>query len=87
MPVKGLGLTRHITSEYFIANLYFPTIDGSKLAWLRREFHIVDDVKIKLLVRIDILGPEGFIIDLSRNKVYILICNIDIPIASLLKRG
>ena len=76
-----------MTNEYFIANLYFLTIDGSKFAWLRRELHIVNNLKIKLLVRMDILGPKGFIIDLLRNKAYILICNIDIPIASLLKRG
>ena len=76
-----------MTNKYFIVNLYFLIIDGSKLAWLRRELHIVNNLKVKLLVRIDILGPKGFIIDLPRNKIYILIYNIDIPIASLLKRG
>ena len=74
-------------NKYFIANLYFLTIDGSKLAWLRRELYIVNDLKVKLLVGMDILGFKGFIIDLLRNKVYILICNIDILIASSLKRG
>ena len=76
-----------MTSKYFIVNLYFLTIDGSKLAWLRREFYIVNNLKIKLLIGMDILNLKGFIIDLSRNKVYILTYNIDIPIASLLKRG
>ena len=76
-----------MTSKYFIVNLYFLTIDGSKLAWLRRELYIVNNLKVKLLIRIDILGPKGFIINLLRNKVYILIYNIDIPIASSLKRG
>ena len=76
-----------MTNKYFIANLYFLTIDGSKLAWLRKELYIVNNLKIKLLIRINILGFEGFIIDLLRNKVYILICNIDIPIVSSLKRG
>ena len=75
-----------MTNKYFIVNLYFLIIDGSKLAWLRREFYIVNNLKIKLLVRIDILGLKGFIINLLRNKIYILIYNIDIPIASLLKR-
>ena len=74
-------------SKYFIVNLYFLIIDGSKLAWLRKEFYIVNNLKIKLLIRINILNPKGFIIDLSRNKVHILIYNIDILIVSLLKRG
>ena len=74
-------------NKYFIVNLYFLIIDGSKLAWLRKEFYIVNNLKIKLLVGIDILDFKGFIIDLSRNKAYILIYNIDIPIASSLKRG
>ena len=76
-----------MTNKYFIANLYFPIIDGSKLAWLRRKLHIVNDLKAKLLVRIDILNFKGFIMDLLRNKAYILIYNIDILIVSLLKRG
>ena len=74
-------------SKYFIVNLYFLIIDDNKLAWLRRELYIVNNLKIKLLIRINILNPKGFIIDLSRNKVYILIYNIDISIVSLLKRG
>ena len=76
-----------MTNKYFIANLYFLIIDGSKLAWLRRELHIVNNLKIKLLIRIDILSPKRFIIDLLRNKAHILTYNIDIFIASLLKRG
>ena len=74
-------------NKYFIVNLYFLIIDGSKLAWLRKELYIVNDLKVKLLIGMDILSLKGFIIDLLRNKVYILICNIDISIVSLLKRG
>ena len=76
-----------MTNKYFIANLYFLIINGSKLAWLRKELYIVNNLKVKLLIEINILNLKGFIIDLSRNKVYILIYNIDIPIALLLKRG
>ena len=76
-----------MTNKYFIVNLYFLIIDGSKLAWLRKELYIVNDLKVKLLIRIDILNLKGFIINLPRNKAYILIYNIDILIASLLKRG
>ena len=74
-------------SKYFIVNLYFLIIDDSKLAWLRRELYIVNNLKIKLLIGMNILNFKRFIINLPRNKVHILIYNIDIPIASLLKRG
>ena len=69
-----------MTSKYFIVNLYFSTIDGSKFAWLRKELYIVNNLKVKLLVRIDILDFKGFIMDLLRNKAHILICNINISI-------
>ena len=76
-----------MTSKYFIVNSYFLIIDDSKLAWLRKELYIVNNLKVKLLIRINILNPKKFIIDLLRNKVHILIYNIDISISSLLKRG
>ena len=76
-----------MTNKYFIANLYFPTTDDNKLAWLRRELHIVNNLKIKLLVGINILDFKRFIINLPRNKAHISIYNIDIPIASSLKHG
>ena len=76
-----------MTNKYFIVNLYFLIIDGSKLAGLRKEFYIVNNLKVKLLIKINILDFKGFIIDLSRNKAHILIYNINISIALLLKRG
>ena len=76
-----------MTSKYFIANLYFLIIDDSKLAWLRKKLHIINNLKTKLLIRIDILNPERFIINLLRNKIYISTYNINIPIALLSKRG
>ena len=74
-------------NKYFIVNLYFLIIDDNKLAWLRKELYIVNNLKTKLLIRINILNFKGFIINLLRNKTYILIYNIDIPIASSPKRG
>ena len=74
-------------NKYFIVNLYILIIDDSKLAWLRKELYIVNNLKIKLLIRINILDFKGFIMDLLRNKVYISICNINISITLLLKRG
>ena len=76
-----------MTNKYFIANLYFLIIDDSKLAWLRRELYIVNNLKVKLLIGISILSFKKLIINLSRNKAYISIYNIYISIASLLKRG
>ena len=75
-----------MTNKYFIVNLYFLIIDSSKFAWLRRELYIVNNLKAKLLIRINILNLKGFIINLLRNKTHILTYNIDIFIASLLKR-
>jgi hypothetical protein len=36
-----------------------------------REVHIVDDLQANLLVGIDILGPEGFVLDPRKGTAYI----------------
>ena len=82
--MKGLNLIKYIINKYLIINLYF-LIKDNKLVWLRRELHIINNLKIKLLVRIDILNPKRFIINLLQSKVYIKLYNINIIITSLLK--
>ena len=61
--IKNLNLIKHIISEYLIINLYF-LIKDNKLIWLHRELYIINNLKVKLLVRINILNFKRFIIDL-----------------------
>ena len=49
------------------------TLDGN-LAVIQREFYIMDDLRVNVLFGVDILKPEGFIIDFSNGIVIIGAC-------------
>lgn len=85
MEVRGLGSSRHETSEYVTQNLYFPGIDDkgqAVLACVRRELHIVDDLRAKMLIGNDIIGPEGIVIDVANKKAYIGSCKTEIKVTA-----
>ena len=77
--VRGIGQDKYVCNEYAEVELYLV---GPKTARLRREVHIVDELKVKMLVGIDIIGPEGITIDIPRKKAIISSCqNVEIPIS------
>ena len=39
-----------------------------------RDIHIIDNLKINLLIRMNILGPEGVMINLLSEKVIFIKC-------------
>ena len=70
LTVKGIGNRKHAAEEYAVIDLYVPgNLNGkTAVAHIKREVHIVPELKAKLLIGMDILGPERM--DLSfRNKV------------------
>ena len=83
LRVRGVGSIKHETAEYVIADLYFSGTDsqGNKvLACLRREIHIVDDLRAKLLIGNDIIDPEGIVVDVVNKSAFIGSCKIKIEI-------
>lgn len=44
--------------------------DG-KVALIRREIHIIDNLSIKALIEINIMKPKDIILDISRNLAII----------------
>ena len=55
-----LGSAEHITNDYCILDLYIPGKINSKIsvAHIRQKVHIVDNLKAKMLMGTDILGPK-----------------------------
>ena len=83
LSVRGLGTSRHQTDEYVLMPFYCPGVDenGQKaLACIRRELHIVDDLRAKMLIGNDIVGAEQIIIDVAGNKASIGSCKMEVPI-------
>ncbi len=84
LNVRGLGTNKHETSEYIIASIYFAgkNPQGKPVRGvIRREVHLVDNLKANMLIGNDILGPEGISIDGANSKATIASCQgMTIPI-------
>ena len=84
ISVRRVGAGCHRTVKYAVVNLRFT---GKKsngqpaIAVVLREVHIVEDLKAQMLLGMDILGPEGFILDLPRRTATIVSCqDVSIPL-------
>ena len=85
LKVRGIGSSRHKTDEYITEPLYFPALskaDEGIIACIRRELHIIDNLRINLLIGNDVLGAEGFVLDMAQGKAYIPGCGATIRITS-----
>ena len=82
--VRGIGADKHSTSEYAILDVYFPGKKGTKnvTACVTREVHLVDGLKAKMLIGVDIIGPESIDISVSKKEAYIGSCGVKAAIAT-----
>lgn len=80
IPVRGLSSTVHQSNQYARVDIHLPETNG-QTAVISREAHIVEDLKAKMLVGMDILAPEGITMNLPRKIAVIGSCgNIEIPL-------
>ena len=75
--VRDIGAVRYVIDKYYLINLYIPGVTYRKksITYIRREVYIVDDLKVKILIRVDILSPERISIDINKEKLLIRSCN------------
>ncbi len=91
MNVRELEIDKHETFEYIIATIYFTRIfiaDKKPVREvIRREIHLIDNLKINMLIENDILRLESIFIDDVNSKATIFSCNmmISIKIRTLFK--
>ena len=86
--MRGIGSSKHLTAKYVVTPILFTGERNGKPmeARLIREAHIVQGLKVKMLLRIDVMGPEKFEMSLATKKLHIGSCNVDVQI-SLKLRG
>ena len=77
LSVCGIGSRTHRCSEYVVITLFIPGIVNGKpaLASITHQLHIVKDLQAKILIRIDILGPEQAIINVGQSRLTLPLCN------------
>lgn len=77
--MSGIG-SQHLSNQFVKIPVFFIGAKAMARVWI--EAHIVDDLKAKLLVGTDVMGPEGFILDFARSQVVIESCdNMTFPVA------
>lgn len=71
ITVRGIGDRRHPCSEYVTLKIYVAGKDdkGIAVAQLQHEIHIVDDLRAKVLIGMDIFGPEEVVMNIGRQKI------------------
>ena len=73
IKVRGIGTKEHNTCEYAVIPIYIPSPNG-KVALIRRKIYIVDELSAKALVGINIIKPEGIILDTNKDLAIIGSC-------------
>lgn len=68
ITIRGIGDRRHLCFKYVALQIYIMGKDdkGIAVAQLQHEIHIVDDLRAKVLIGMDILGPEKVVMDISK---------------------
>ena len=76
ISVRGVGTERHLTDDYLVMDLYIKgkVEDKDAVAHLRREVHVVDNLKAKLLLGMDVMVPERMIVNLDLKKLTVGSC-------------
>ena len=72
--IKGIGEEVHTSTEAAILEVLFPDIPRRRLAKIKREFHIVQDMDCGLLIGNDVIEPEGIVMDVARRTATIRSC-------------
>lgn len=73
ISIREIGTNHHSTNEYMLLDIYFPDKrDGKDMrAKITREAHLIDNLKAKMLLGTDIIGPERIDIITSKNQAFI----------------
>ena len=83
ITVRGLKNREHVSSKYLTVSLY---IQGAKfddeiaVAYIKRDIHLVDDLRAKMLINADIIESEEMTSDLQADKLIIGNCDMIAPL-------
>lgn len=83
LKVRGIGDSKHKSGDFALASIYIPGIDKKSrevYTSISCELHLVDGLKVNMLVYNDVLCTEGFAINLSTTSALIHRCSMKINI-------
>ena len=71
MTIKRIDTATHQTNEYVNIDFYLFT-SINKITHLKREIHFVNDLKINMLIGIDIMAVENMILNFFEQKIVLI---------------
>lgn len=77
VKVRGIGSSVYDSSEFVSMSFFVPGLTKSEekaIAHFTRELHILEELKAKDLIEMDILGPERIDVFHSKRKIVISSC-------------
>jgi len=77
ISLREIGAARYLSDEWFFINMYLEEKNHHEtkiLTHIRREVHLVDNLKTKFLIEMDILDPEHITINISERKLHFESC-------------
>ena len=83
ITVRSLEANRHSSDKYVIVSMYFKSKnvhENAMRAMITREVHLIDELKINILIDNDILDSKLFDISMFNKSTYIESCDVTISI-------
>lgn len=82
LNIRDLEIYKHDSNKYAIIDFYLDNLKNeiSATTYFHREVHLIDNFKVNVLIKINILDSKEFSLDLSTKTVFIKSCNIIISV-------
>jgi hypothetical protein len=87
LKIRDIDSKTHDTSSYCALDLYFQkhVNDRSKIAHIRDEFHLVDDLQVNVLIEMNIMSSKKCILNFKIKSLIFIACE-DIMISITIVR-
>ena len=76
--MRDLNTSQHQNSNYVIVSMYFVDVknDNSVKTLIRREIHLVNNLKINMFIDNDVIVSESVVLDLVKKQTLIDSCDV-----------
>lgn len=82
ISIREIDINHYSTNEYILLKIYFLNKRNNNHIRFKiiKEIHLINNLKIKMFLEIDIIEFKKFDIIISKNQAYIESCDITIKI-------
>ena len=71
--MRNLDTNIYNINKYINFEIYLSSKNGNNIILIKREFYIIDNLIIKIFVDIDVLKPEGIVLNIIRYYNYYVV--------------